>query len=250
MNAIKKIEPFIENVIIGLLFVLIGLHIQDEPRNKIVGFIGIIAILWGGFKILLGLIIYGISLWFLLFKPESFVNINRKRIVKRVLKRMQKDKELGDLRKAKDRLHGLICSYPNYLKIKFELAEIYLLEKDFVNAGRYLFLKAKQDKEERFYVKEFEKSLGENPFQILRSISEPSKIDLEFVKRSKSRISGLINNVKIESEKKSWIVKEYAYRLHELNKPFYQRFYRDQRDLLIHVLILIALLSLNEIINK
>jgi len=249
-SIIYKIEPFFEHVGIGLLFIKTGIYILDELHTNFFAITGLISIFWGGFQIFIGIIIYVVVIIAYIFKPESFIHIKRKRIVESVLKRVEKDLESGNIQKAQDRLHGLISKYPNYLKIKFELAGIYLLDKDFVNAGRYLFLKPALNKQERFCVENFKNSLGNNPFQILKKISSPSQIDREFVQSSKSKIAELVNNIKVESEKKSWIVKNYSYYLHELNAPFYQRFFHNHKDVIIQIIILITLICLTEFLKK
>lgn len=249
MTSIKKTQPFIENVLIGTLFVLLGFYILDGFNTHFYGLVGLTSIFWGGFKILIGLIIYSIYFWAILFKPESFIHIKQKRSFERVLQRTRKDIEFDQLDKAKDRFHGLISKYPNHLKAKFELAEVYRLEKNFAQAGRYLFLKPNLNKQEQNYVEAFKDSLGNNSFQILKDISKASKIDLEFVQSSEPIISQLIDNIKIKSEKKSWIVHRYEHLLVELNTPKLKIIVRNQKDIIIHLLVFFSLLCLTEFLK-
>jgi len=250
MKSIRKIEPFIEHVIIGVLFVGIGLHIVDNFNDNFFGMFGFISIFWGGFKILIGLIIYGVAIWAMIFRPESFFHIQRNRIVEKVLIKVRRDIEFGNLQKAKGRLHGLILKYPNLLKIRIELSDIYLMEKDLINTGRYLYLKPKPTKQEQLYINHFENSLGNNPLQILKKISNPYKINIEFVKDYKSKISELVGKVKNESEKTSWVINEYKYYLQELNTPFYKKLMKNQKDLIIHSVILVILICLTEYLKR
>ena len=249
MKLIRKTEPFIENVVIGLLFVGLGFHIVNNFNDNFFGFVGFISIFWGCFKILIGSIIYGITIWAMIYRPESFIHVQRKRILERILKRAAKDIEFGNLQKAKDRLHGLISKYPNFLEIRFELSNIYLRENDLKNAGRYLYFKPNPNKQECLYINHFENCLGNSAFQILRRISIPSKIDIESVRVSKRKISELVEKVQIESERRSWIVNEYTRYLKELNAPFYKKLLRRQKDILINTIILVILFSLTELLK-
>lgn len=46
-------------------------------------------------------------------------------IPKKTLKRIEKDIENNNLGKARDRLHGLITTYPNELALRKKLGDIY-----------------------------------------------------------------------------------------------------------------------------
>ena len=249
MKTIRKIEPLVENVIIGLLFIGIGFYIIDSFNNfyEIIGFLSICLC---GFKVFIGLIIYGIALWAIIFKPESFIQVKQNRIVERVLNRSQKDIKLKNLQRAKDRLHGLISKYPNNQKVRFELAHLYLIDKDYINAGRYLYFKNQPNDRELYSIEQFENSVGNNSFQILRKISKPSKIDTEFMQEFKTKFNVLIDNIQVESEKNSWIVNEVQYYLQIVNIPFYKKILRNQKDILIHSVVLIVLLCVTEILKR
>jgi len=249
-KVLRKIEPFFENIFIGFLFVGIGIHIFTTFNNNFFGFFGVIAIFWGGFKILIGLVIYGLYGWALFFKPESILRNQQNNSIERVMIKVKKDIEMENLQKAKDRLHGLLSKYPNLLKIRFKLSEIYLLEGDLKNAGRYLYLKPNPNSQECKCIREFEDSLGNNPFQILRKIVIPRKINSDFVLESKIVLSDLVKRVHIESEKGSLLILTLTYYLKESDVPFYIKLVKNQKDLLIHILVLIALLGLIEVLEK
>ncbi len=53
------------------------------------------------------------------------------------LKKIEEDILKNDLGKARDRLHGLISTYPNDLELRKKLGEIYFELKHPSMAGRY-----------------------------------------------------------------------------------------------------------------
>ena len=60
-------------------------------------------------------------------------------IPEKTLKRIEKDIENNNLGKARDRLHGLITTYPNELALK-KLGDIYFTLQYPEMAGRYWYL--------------------------------------------------------------------------------------------------------------
>ncbi|AIW86484.1 hypothetical protein bwei_3876 [Bacillus mycoides] len=58
-------------------------------------------------------------------------------IPKKTLKRIEKDIENNNLGKARDRLHGLITTYPNELALRKKLGDIYFTLQYPEMAGRY-----------------------------------------------------------------------------------------------------------------
>lgn len=86
------------------------------------------------------------------------------------LYKIQCDLEAGNFGKARDRLHGLLSSYPNNLDIRRRLGLVYWDLKYPVNAGRYWYLQETKTPEMIKACKEFEENCGNHPFQILRSL--------------------------------------------------------------------------------
>ncbi len=244
MKFLSKLQPFVENIVIGLLFVGVGLYIMRSFNESSFGLVGLAAIIWGGFKILIGLFIYGVALWALFFRPESFTDLKIKKAIDRALKKIENDVRLTNMRIAQDMLHAEIMKHPNNLAVKFALGKVYMNDHDLARAGRCLYLKSHPNKKERECIRAFEISVGGNAFQILRRISKPSKIDKDFVTGSKSKIKSLLTQIKSETEKRSWIVREYEYHLEEVDIPFYKKLWKDERDIIIHAIVLIVLFSL------
>ena len=56
------------------------------------------------------------------------------------LARVERDRARGDLGRARDRLHGLIQTYPNDLDLRRRLAEVYSSLRFPAMAGRYWYL--------------------------------------------------------------------------------------------------------------
>jgi hypothetical protein len=249
MKLTSKFQPFIENIVIGCLFIYLGRYIMVQFNESSFGLAGLAAIIWGGFKVFIGVWIYGIALWALMFRPESYKDIKEKRRMAALLKKVERDLQSNNIKKAKDRVHGFIMKYPNDLKLKYELAKLYLRDSDPCNAGRYLYLKPRPSQEEKECIKQFEKANGDDPFEILRKISKPSKISRDFVVESRNSLTQLVKRIKTQSQVNSWIVREYSYHLDEIDVPFYKKIWVDEKDVIIHVAILIALLAVTMILK-
>ncbi len=56
------------------------------------------------------------------------------------LAKVRREIESGDLGKARDRLHGLITTYPADLRLRSELGRVYWLLREHAMAGRYWYL--------------------------------------------------------------------------------------------------------------
>jgi len=82
------------------------------------------------------------------------------------------DKEIaaGDLGKARDRLQGLLRTYPNNLKIRYKLGEIFWRLQYPAMAGRYWYLEEPASAEMQSAREAFEKSCGNNPICMLDAI--------------------------------------------------------------------------------
>lgn len=240
----SKFQPFLENIVIGSLFVFLGRYIMTTFNENAFGHVGLVAIMWGGVKLFIGVVIYGIALWALVFRPDSFKNAKQDKMLATLLKRVTGDLQSNNIARAKDRLHGAILKYPNNIRVKHELAKLYLLEDDSINAGRYLYLKSNLSKREKECISNFETSKGNDSFHILRSITKPSKIDAEFVNESSRRLAHLVRESTKGSHAKSWIVRAYASYLEALNIPWHRKLWRDEKDIIVNVAILVSLFLL------
>ncbi|MEM5015541.1 DUF6584 family protein [Metabacillus indicus] len=98
----------------------------------------------------------------------------------KTLSKIEEDLKKNDLGKARDRLHGLIATYPNELELRRKLGDIYYSLKYPSMAGRYWYLEQSKTPEMEHACIEFEKSMGNNPFQIVRALK--FKGDKEIVK--------------------------------------------------------------------
>ncbi|MGW6302740.1 DUF6584 family protein [Peribacillus butanolivorans] len=88
----------------------------------------------------------------------------------KTIKKIEEDIDKNDLGKARDRLHGLISTYPNELELRRKLGDIYFALEYPSMAGRYWYLeKNKTSEMVKAYIL-FEKSLGNDPFKIARAL--------------------------------------------------------------------------------
>ncbi|KKI89818.1 DNA helicase [Bacillus sp. SA1-12] len=97
------------------------------------------------------------------------------------LKKIEEDILKNDLGKARDRLHGLISTYPNELELRKKLGEIYFELKHPSMAGRYWYLEENKTPEMVKACTEFEKSMGNDPIRIARALKY--KGNTEILKR-------------------------------------------------------------------
>ena len=92
------------------------------------------------------------------------------KVPNKTLLKIEEDIKKNDLGKARDRLHGLIATYPNELELRRKLGDIYYALKYPSMAGRYWYLEQNKTPEMEHACIEFEKSMGNDPFQIVRAL--------------------------------------------------------------------------------
>ncbi|MDV7767524.1 DNA helicase [Peribacillus sp. CSMR9] len=114
----------------------------------------------------------------------------------KTIKKIEEDIEKNDLGKARDRLHGLISTFPNELDLRRKLGDIYIALKYPSMAGRYWYLEKNKSPEMVKACIQFEKSMGNDPIRIGRAIK--FKGDSEVLKRLQldQVISPIQNKVK------------------------------------------------------
>ena len=86
------------------------------------------------------------------------------------LQQVEKDIAAGDLGLARDRLHGLIASYPNRLEFRPLLGDIYWQLQFPAMAGRYWYLVDDALPHRQAARARFERSCGQDPRQILLAL--------------------------------------------------------------------------------
>jgi hypothetical protein len=99
----------------------------------------------------------------------------------KTLIKIEEDIENNDLGKARDRLHGLISTYPDELEFRKRLGDIYFELKYPSMAGRFWYLEENKTLEMIKACNEFEKSMGNDPYRIARVLKY--KGDKEILKR-------------------------------------------------------------------
>ncbi|WP_285767510.1 DUF6584 family protein [Peribacillus sp. SI8-4] len=116
----------------------------------------------------------------------------------KTIKKIEEDIEKNDLGKARDRLHGLISTYPHELELRRRLGDIYFALKDPSMAGRYWYLEKNKTSEMEKACILFEKSMGNDAFNISQALKY--KGDREFLKRLElDQASSLIQSKVIEN---------------------------------------------------
>ncbi len=91
MNSfVQKATPFFEHIVIGLAFAATGYSFFWTFNTSFIGILGMVAVCFGGLKILVGIIIYGGWLFALIFRPDY------------LKKKEQEEKEEAERRKQEE----------------------------------------------------------------------------------------------------------------------------------------------------
>ena len=94
------------------------------------------------------------------------------------LERIHQEIENGDIGNARDRLNGLIKSYPDDLSIRKLLGDLYWQMQMPTMAGRYWYLEEEKDENMLMACECFEKHFGNNPDYLLRAIKFKGQLKL------------------------------------------------------------------------
>ena len=86
------------------------------------------------------------------------------------LERIEKDIAAGDCGKARDRLHGLLTSYPQDLELRCKLGDVYWRLQYPAMAGRYWYLEEAKSATMTAACTVFERSCGSDPAQMLLAL--------------------------------------------------------------------------------
>lgn len=87
--------------------------------------------------------------------------------VQQVLTRVEDDLAVGHRPRARQRLKSLVGAYPQRLDVRERLAELYRLDGDVAQAGRWGYL---GDNRTRAEVEAFEKAYREDPVRMMRAV--------------------------------------------------------------------------------
>lgn len=87
--------------------------------------------------------------------------------VEEVLGRVEEDLAAGYRPRARQRLKSLVAVHPQRLDLRAQLAELYRLDGDFAQAGRWGYL---ADDRKPHEVAAFEKAYGEDPMRMMRAV--------------------------------------------------------------------------------
>ncbi len=124
------------------------------------------------------------------------------------LERIEADLKIGDLGKARDRLHSLIQNHPADTSLRSRLAGIYWQIKLPVEAGRYWYLEENRNEDEEFAVDIFKKNCGYRASVILRRLKlkvDIAQLDSEF---AREQVRELVRLCKVDGEVRPFGKKE------------------------------------------
>ena len=90
--------------------------------------------------------------------------------IQQTLAKIEREIAAGDYGTARDRLHGLIATYPNDLTLRRKLGQVYWHLQYPAMAGRYWYLEADPTPDMAAACRAFERACGEDPLQILQAL--------------------------------------------------------------------------------
>jgi hypothetical protein len=93
------------------------------------------------------------------------------------LQRIEDDIRRGDLGKARDRLHGLLVTYPNDLSLRQRLGHVYWQLHLPEMAGRYWYLVEHKDEDMRAACARFEAQFRNDPAHLLHALKYKGNVD-------------------------------------------------------------------------
>jgi hypothetical protein len=97
--------------------------------------------------------------------------------LEQTLNKVENDIKDGDLGKARDRLHGLLVSYPDNLELRKRLGDIYWRLQIPDMAGRYWYLEENKDGIMAAACHRFEKQFNSDPVNILLALKFRGNFD-------------------------------------------------------------------------
>nr|WP_227752153.1 DUF6584 family protein [Viridibacillus sp. JNUCC-6] len=100
------------------------------------------------------------------------------KIISKTLKRIEEDIKNDDFGKARDRLHGLISTFPNELELRKKLGDIYFELKYPAMAGRYWYLEKNKTPKMVHACIEFENAMGNDINNIVKALKYKGDIEL------------------------------------------------------------------------
>lgn len=87
--------------------------------------------------------------------------------IEQTLAHIEQDITAENYSKARDRLLGLVSTYPDDLSLRRKLGDVYWKVQNPVQAGRYWYLEAEKSPEMVQACREFERSRENDPLKIL-----------------------------------------------------------------------------------
>ena len=188
-----------------MLWLLAGYAVLQRFDGHAVGFAGVPMMLWGGFvKLGVLALIYGIALHAAAFYPDRFRHVAERRHIARVNARIDRDLEAVQIDRAMDRLHGLLCAYPDNLMLRWRLATFLQAEGRLAEAGRHLALMPDPGPDEKQAIAAFCKANGHDPFQIMRKAVR-GFYGPDLPKESRERLRDLHQTIDRPQDRRSWL---------------------------------------------
>ena len=87
--------------------------------------------------------------------------------LEQTLARIEAEIAAGDLGSARDRLHGLLVTFPDRLDLRERLGDVYWRLQQPAMAGRYWYLHEQSSPERAAAIERFARAFGNDPLQML-----------------------------------------------------------------------------------
>lgn len=226
----------------GVAWFLTGRWVLLGFNDSALGFVGAAMMIWAGFKGLILLGIYGIALYAVLFQRHWFGHVAERRHIARVNARITRDLEAGDIARARDRMRGLLCAYPDNMGLRRRLA-LYLMEDgQLAAAGRCIMLHPLPTAQEQAAIRAFYKANGHDPFQIMRkAVRGVSGLGLS--RGSQRVLLRLYRSIERPADRQSWLYRAVGRYLAYKQRPRAQVLWEDHRGTVIEMAILGSLMT-------
>jgi hypothetical protein len=109
-------------------------------------------------------------------------------------KRIEEEIAEGKLGIARDRLHGLVLAYPDDMKLRSRLGDVYAKLGYPAEAGRFWFLDAELDDEKRAAIDAFILRCDSNPSNILRRLKIRCSPEVLTTAHARERVAQLVQD--------------------------------------------------------
>lgn len=244
MNTkLQLLDTYVEQVLLGVIYLFTGYFFLVTFNDHFIGILGFAGMLFGGFKMAIGILVYAFWGYALLIRPQDFVRVQTRKPITKVLKRVEADLIRANREKAIQRILCLLNVYPSDHMLHRKAAWLYARSGNAAQAGRYLFLLDARTAEEQQLVDSFAASLGNDPFHILRTVVKELHLwqaDPAYL----SKLKPLVEAIHRDHEKQSHVSRSVLYLVQRAERPIWQKLKEERKGIMIETGIVVLAIVL------